>query len=162
MEWCCRMRPVQPNHLHQPLYLQGRDRSQPSNKLSKQKRARYLACAGYRVVNSDADVACIIDSVNAANIKIGRTNKILPKNFPYFCGDFFAQNRKKAAKLPEEGSLAACPVPKSLPKPPENGGDSNGKSLRSAGSKTSYFDDTAIKNWPTVKSANQYGCGDRT
>ena len=75
---------------------------------------------------------------------------------------FFRLKPKKAAKLPEEGSLTAFYRRKSLPKPPDSGGDSNGKSLRSAGSKTSLFGDTATKNWPTVKSANQYGCGDRT
>ena len=77
---------------------------------------------------------------------------------------FFRPKPKQAAKLPEWGSLTACFVWKSLPKPPDSGGDSNGKRLRSAGSKTSYFDDTTIKNWPTVKSANQYGApsGTRT
>ena len=75
---------------------------------------------------------------------------------------FFRLKPKKAAKLPEEGSLTAFYRRKSLPKPPDSGGDSNGKSLRSAGFKTSISDDTTIKNWPTVKSANQCGCGDRT
>ena len=100
MEWCCRMRPVQPNHLHQPLYLQGRDRSQPSNKLSKRKKAQYPAVARYRAVNNDADVACIIDSVNAANIKIGRTNKILPKNFPSKTENRPPDSRKRGAWRP--------------------------------------------------------------
>ena len=147
------------------IYLQGRKLvpSRVAKRVNEKSPASSnVINARYRAANGDALLKSLY--IYCVYLKTGRTNKIPPENFPYFCGDFFTQNRKKAAKLPEWRSLTDCFVWKSLPKPPDSGGDSNGKSLRSAGSKTSYFDDIAIKIWPTVKSANQYGGdeGDRT
>ena len=139
--------------------------------VSRQELLPFLICSTFRFVRA---VPAILwrAAVTALSVLVGggllrlsenRQNQQNPAGkFSILLRRFFRPKPKKAANPPEKGSLTACFLPKSLPKPPDSGGDSNGKSLRSAGFKTSISDDTTIKNWPTVKSANQCGARYRT
>ena len=96
------------------IYLQGRKLvpSRVAKRVNEKSPASSnVINARYRAANSDA----LLKSLHfcCVYLKTGRTNKIPPENFPYFCSDFFAKKRKKAARLPEWRSLTACFVWKS-------------------------------------------------
>ncbi|WP_295424696.1 hypothetical protein, partial [uncultured Subdoligranulum sp.] len=58
--------------------------------------------ARYRAVNGDALLKSIY--FYCVYLRTGRTNKIPPENFLYFCGDFFAQNRSRPPNSRKRGT----------------------------------------------------------
>ena len=75
----------------------------------------------------------------------------------YISAANFSPKTEKSRQTPVRGEPGGLSGAENVVKTPENRDDSNGKSLRTAGFKAPLFGDTATKNWPTVKSANQYG-----
>ena len=72
-----------------------------------------------------------------------------------------AGERKKRRHLPEKPGKCRRKRFLNAGKPGWQRCDSIGISLPNQTSKTSFFDVVAKKNWPTVKSASQYGAADR-